>query len=253
MDFPIYYQAQRVTIEQLRTKSTFANSHPEMRRRLEAMLVASGGSVGIGTAWRSPASQDAERARRLATHTGAQMAPSDKSWHCAGGAADLVGDLGWASIHCGEFGLVMATWGGERWHFQPVELPHARPSGAPVDRYIGHHEVPANVLPPVLVEPPVGWPPFDANRQWWSLWPLSQSKPSLDVGDHGDAVRYLQGVLKFKAGQNIGNIDGVFGPRVRTAVRNYQTFWKHGGVAITVDGKVGMQETWPLIDWSAVH
>lgn len=256
MDYPYGYGSTRVTMEQLKAKQTWRNLHPEFARRLEALLVASNGTVGVGTAWRDPAQQDAERARRLATGTGAQMAPSDKSWHCAGGAVDLVGDQQWAKDNAHHFGLYYATWAGESlWHQQPDGLPHARPSGASVNDYIGHVEIVGIPPSPPVVPgpPPPSWPPFDPNLQWWSLYPLDLNKAPVQAGSHGDLVKYLQGVLKHKAGQNIGNIDGVFGPRTRTAVRNYQTFWFHGGVQIHVDGKVGMQETWPLIDWSAVN
>jgi hypothetical protein len=159
LTFPDGYQGRRVTLDQLRQHSTFANLHPEMRRRVEAMMIASGGTIGIGTGYRSPASQDAEYQRRRqlqaqGVHT-APMTPSSRSWHCAGGAVDLVGDTAWAGVHAPQFGLLQATWGGETWHFQPVELPHARPAGALVDEFIGHHGVPDVHEPQPVPAPPV--------------------------------------------------------------------------------------------------
>jgi hypothetical protein len=143
--YPDGYNGGRVTLDELRQHSTFSNLHPEFRRRVEAMLIASNGTVGIGTGYRSPASQDAEYRRRQqlqaqGVHT-APMTPSARSWHCAGAAVDLVGDTAWAGVHAPQFGLLQATWGNESWHFQPIELPHARPSGASPDRWLGHHEI----------------------------------------------------------------------------------------------------------------
>jgi hypothetical protein len=158
LTFPDGYQGNRVTLAQLRTHSTFANLHPEMRRRVEAMMVASGGTIGIGTGYRSPASQDAEYHRRQelnaqGIHT-APMTPSSRSWHCAGAAVDLVGDTRWAGVHAPQFGLVQATWGSETWHFQPIELPHARMTNSDPDRWIGHHEIPPTHTPlPVPAHP----------------------------------------------------------------------------------------------------
>lgn len=160
MTFPDGYRGNRVTLAQLRTHSTFANLHPEMRRRVEAMMIASGGTIGIGTGYRSPASQDAEYNRRQqlkaqGVHV-APMTPSSRSWHCAGAAVDLVGDTHWAGIHAPQFGLIQATWGGEVWHFQPVELPHARMTNSDPDRWLGHHEIVHTPLPVIRPAPYTG-------------------------------------------------------------------------------------------------
>ena len=94
--YPYGYGSQRLTMDELEQKNTIKHCHPEFWRRLRALLIAGNGAVGVGTAWRSATLQDDERARRRRLGTGAPMAPSNKSWHCAGAAADLVGDLSWA-------------------------------------------------------------------------------------------------------------------------------------------------------------
>ena len=244
---PFGYGSQRVTIAQLRTKATWRNSHPELRRRCEAMFIASGGTVGVGTAWRDPAAQDAERARRLRTHTGAQMAPSARSWHCAGGAIDIVGNQHWAKDNCHRFGLYYATWAGESlWHQQIDGMPHARPSGASVSMYVGHHEI---VDPPTHTpEPhPTGFPPFRPEHGEYSLWPFAKNKPTVRVGFHGDAAKYAQAVIKRNCGPAHAGmiVDGVWGPQSAQHFRGVQRFFgKH------VDGWIGT-EGWGVVDMLA--
>ena len=67
--------------------------------------------------------------------------------------------------------------------------------------------------------------------------PLSLTYPLLKRGSRGDKVKYLQYKLLSKF-YNPGEIDGIFGSRVDTAVRNFQ---KASG--LSVDGIVG-PKTW---------
>jgi hypothetical protein len=107
-------------------------------------------------------------------------------------------------------------------------------------RYVAGDNVPAGVL---LWEGSVApaIPPFDPENGKWSLWPFA-NKPAAKEGDAGDRVKYLQGVLKLKAAQDIGKIDGFFGPKTEQAVMNVQRLFKLG-----VDGWVGPR-TWQAID-----
>jgi Putative peptidoglycan binding domain len=240
---PYAYGSQRKTIDELRATATWRNTHPEVRRRFEAMFEASNWTVGVGTAWRDPRAQDAERARRIRTGTGAQMAPSANSWHCAGGAVDIVGNQHWAKDNCHLFGLYYATWAGESlWHQQPDGLPHARPSGASVEQFIGHAHIQGAPAPQPHPPAPDTFPAFDPCHGLFSLWPFATDKPFLQVGAHHEAAKYLQGVLKNKAGQPITVCDGIYGRQTMQAVINAQRYFK-----LTVDGKVGAQ-TWRLID-----
>lgn len=86
------------------------------------------------------------------------------------------------------------------------------------------------------------FPPFRPENGEWSLWPLVP-KPVVGVGATGDLVRYLQGVLRLKAGQRVV-IDGHFGPQTEAALRNLQLFFfgEHYGPAVTD------QRTWGVID-----
>jgi len=60
----------------------------------------------------------------------AHAAPPGRSFHedvvhGYAAAVDAIGDLKWAALHCEEYGLEQATWGGEVWHFQFTEFPHS--------------------------------------------------------------------------------------------------------------------------------
>ena len=69
----------------------------------------------------------------------------------------------------------------------------------------------------------------------------TSSHPILRNGSTGEAVRYLQESLT-KLGYNPGPIDGIFGPKTKTAVRSFQI-----AKGLVVDGIVG-NNTWAAID-----
>lgn len=161
--------------------------------------------------------------------------PQDSSaggggWKAFSGEGTPWGD--WLHIE-----TTLAGWGNEA----PIGLrPGLRLPGATDAAPLGEckcDEVQAAATPE--------WPPFDPPRGLWGLWPLA-AKPALKVGlrrtpEVNDATLYLQGVLKFKAGQTV-TVDGNFGPQTKKAVQNLQMFFK-----LKVDGVIGNQ-TWALID-----
>lgn len=104
-------------------------------------------------------------------------------------------------------------------------------------RYVLGEIVPQAVLD--FENPPTN-PVFDPENGKFALWPLA-NKASLRINSKGDMVKYLQGVLKTKAGQNI-NVNGVFDAQTEIAVKNIQRFF-----GLTVDGWVGKQ-TWTAVD-----
>lgn len=70
------------------------------------------------------------------------------------------------------------------------------------------------------------------------------SRPTVRQGSRGDDVRWLQQVLRDRAGQQIA-VDGIFGPATDQAVRNLQRFF-----GLTVDGIVG-PNTWGTVQFIA--
>ena len=149
------YGTDRLTLDQMATRQTWALLHPEFRRRLIALFdhaQASGTDLGIGEGWRS---SDVQRRTFLARHSevmsggccnfegkrwalippNAHAAPPGLSFHetcitTSGNvamAADLVGDLGFGKANAARFGLVeFSNVNDEPWHFQPAELPVSR-------------------------------------------------------------------------------------------------------------------------------
>lgn len=80
-------------------------------------------------------------------------------------------------------------------------------------------------------------------------WPQNGSKPTIQLGSTGDAVRYLEGALYWASGFTGIYVDPVgtwclFTNGDRSAVLSFQSWW-----GITVDGIVGPQ-TWNCIDTS---
>jgi len=153
------YGTQRLTLEQLETRRTWIDLHPEIRRRLIRMFDvarAGGHDLGIGEGARDPVQQEAEfyrrhnqvssggccsyKGKRWALKPGmAPIAPPGNSNHEKGildgfaMAADLVGwEDHWFDANCQRFGL--KNFGGaigpnvnnEEWHAQPVEFANSR-------------------------------------------------------------------------------------------------------------------------------
>lgn len=129
----------------------------------------------------------------------------------------------WLLEHAAEYGF---SWeSSESWHIR-LYTGDATPQ-AVLD--FEHHDPTSPI------------PPFDPVNAKWGLWPIA-TKPRIGLGATGDPVRYMQGVIFWKAGGNI-SIDGNFGPKTQARVKELQSFFN-----LTVDGWVGAQ-TWHTIDF----
>ena len=80
---------------------------------------------------------------------------------------------------------------------------------------------------------PQTWRSLQADRA------LIEQLPTLARGDYGNAVTVLQSTLD---PNQVGTVDGIFGRRTESAVKNFQA-----GTGLTVDGIVGSQ-TWKLVE-----
>lgn len=249
------YGTTRRTRAELLAWSRFAPVHPEVQRRVLAMLDAAraaGTDLGIGGAYRSPEEQAAlfeQRhdvtagdgccvwaGKRWQLVTGAHVAPPGRSYHepCAPDtsgnlrvlALDMVGwETGWLERNAGRF--LMRTFSGalaEPWHIQPVEIPTARVNYSPT----------ANRLMTFS----------DSTPAPYGLWPSRTDKPWLRTGMTHEAVYYAERVLAERAGQQVA-VDRTFTAGTATAVKNLQAFF-----GLVVDGVVGPQ-TWAVIDYLA--
>jgi peptidoglycan hydrolase-like protein with peptidoglycan-binding domain len=100
----------------------------------------------------------------------------------------------------------------------------------------------------VLATPwvPEALPPWDPQHGEFGGWPRRPDKPDIRLHTRGQAVRYLEAVLRHKVGQERVHVDRYFGKAARTALRQFQR--DHG---LTVDGWCG-DETWPVVDQVAL-
>jgi hypothetical protein len=130
------------------TSGVTGKMHPTMQQRVDQLIAASGGKVGLGTGYRSKAAQETmfrSRYRKTSSPvdaegkknwewdgsywehvSGAQAAPPGRSMHEIGLAADLTGDMSWVTANAARFGLKHFESMGEPWHVQPSELPNGR-------------------------------------------------------------------------------------------------------------------------------
>ncbi|BAY47306.1 peptidoglycan-binding domain 1 [Scytonema sp. HK-05] len=70
----------------------------------------------------------------------------------------------------------------------------------------------------------------------------SQSLPTLQSGNTGEAVRYLQRILNCLSYGPVAT-DANFGPQTETAVKNFQSNYP----PLAVDGVVGSQTWWQIV------
>lgn len=112
------------------------NLDATFRSRLLALFAASGGQLGFGEGYRTAEQQAAGAEAKPGI-----VAPQGKSWHEVGMAVDLTGPAvtnGWLEENAERFGLkTFANVNNEPWHVQPIEIPNARPQGAPAPSLSG--------------------------------------------------------------------------------------------------------------------
>jgi hypothetical protein len=262
--YPSGYGSRLDTLEQVRDRHQ-ADYHPEAWRRIEAAMVNAQGLLGladdqglcgIGGGARTREQQAANYAEDPNT-----FAPPDRSFHqiwdiwadgeTGAQAIDWVGRDGrhqeawaWLRDNGGLYGLkTFHNVNGEPWHSQMIGVPNSvsswRKAGHP-----GPETWDLGAVPP----PPPPPPPeveFGSDGDF-GLYPYNQNKPALRDGAVGNLVRYLQGVMKFRADQDHIAVDGDFGPQTEAAVVQVQLY-------TGVDPPTGVVEdsTWHIIDFLA--
>ena len=254
-----------LTLDELEQQQTWRHLHPEFKRRVAAMMeaaAAEGVPLGIGTGWRSFASQLAgfrRDPRRFAApgNSNHEGFPANGNGDRDAVAADMVPRPAWTwmEANCARFGLrTFRHVNNEPWHVQPVEIPASRGRRTvrwelpawplPLDRAVPTPEPtpPPPVVeptPPPVVEPP---PPPAAPHERIFL-PVNKTVLHPDSRDqlrgNGDVV--LLQVLAlglYAASQNetfdVGPLDGDYGPRTQAAARLMQAI-----NGLETDGIVG--------------
>ena len=240
MTYLFGYSGNRYTVEQLETFDTWNKVHPEVRRRVLAMVdgaAKAGYDLGIGSGWRSDKTQLAlflSRYYVVSCEVGydvrydgkcwrkkagvAPAAPPGRSYHESSDpmgyalAVDMLNvqpAIDWANAMDGFYWLKdFEAVNGEQWHYQPIEIPNSRRL-------------------------------YDGNVHTLGRWaPPKQCTVArtLKKGDTGTEVRCLQSTLKNhpQHPQPSLAVDGSFGSQTETAVKNYQNV-----KGLTVDGIAG--------------
>jgi nucleoid-associated protein YgaU len=70
---------------------------------------------------------------------------------------------------------------------------------------------------------------------------MAQLPPTVKTGSKGDAVKGLQNALDVRSSQDVGPIDGIFGPATENAVKEFQR-----GASLADDGIAGPR-TWEAL------
>jgi hypothetical protein len=165
--------------------------HSEYQRRFRAMMEAGKGKFSIGGAGRSSTQQErvfferhyavssggccSYQGKRYQLKSGAaHAAPPGRSFHEQvvygySAAVDAIGDLKWAALHCEEYGLEQATWGGEVWHFQFTEFPHSvsqwKAQGSPPPQKWSFPNTPIPIPPTPTPIPPTPTVPSKSRKK----------------------------------------------------------------------------------------
>jgi hypothetical protein len=263
--YPNGYGKQLLTMEDLRTRHG-PQMHPEYARRLFACLADAHGLVGIGGGWRSTKMQADSYARApntfappgLSFHESHRWASGSESY----AAVDTVGRDGrhdsawnWMRDNAGRFGL-KTFWNvnGEPWHVQFSDLPNGvsswKAAGCPDPAQFAlpgggasSTSVPMSMSSATSVSSNTS---ADSGTRY-GAHRANDDKPVLQIGWHGDLVRYVQLVISNEAGGRI-TVDGDFGPKTEGRVKDVQFFFE-----LAPTGMVDWNGTWQIIDHLAGH
>jgi len=207
----------------------------------------------------------------------------DGAYWMNGAARNVLTNYGawqWIRAYLTGYGLCWA-WDEEDeepWHWHLFQI------GAPS---VIAYENAVNPPPPPPPPPPPEVPTFDPLNRQYSLWPLNPQKEVLRLGAEGDAVKYLQGVLRNEGSrfaswflamgyipQYYGNsmnprwlqmtafrdmstnmvVDGKYGEVSVNTVKFFQSAFANTAFdgkeygSMVPDGVVGNAQTWPVID-----
>lgn len=220
---------------------------PEFRRRLRALFDAAmdaGYDAGIGGGARTRAEQQAAfdrdpgnfaRPGNSYHENDSYVDPQGNRWAVAIDAVPAGAARTWMKQNAHRFGIRAVD---DDWHLQPVEVPNSRRNYRPGVHVLAVYPLPSTLPPPDPTPiPPTS--PIPNPTPGGSV--VNVTVVSVRRGSTGGWVRKCQAILNANMGQDVGAVDGRFGPRTELGVRNVQTFF-----GLTVDGICGPQ-TWTIL------
>lgn len=249
-NYPYGYGDVTLTWDEMMTKRTVYNLHPEVQRRLKALIefaAESGVPLGVGTGWRvQPINKPGFAAPGNSWHESCPVNPVSATAL----AIDTVPNTSWnwMHMHCGKFGFKHFTYvNNEPWHIQPVEIPTSRRFATTLPALTifnlpgGVGEVPAPIPPQPV--PPSTTEPYDLNLVKNTLTPDNRAA----MTGNGDVYLVQQISIGWfdqsgNSDLDCGKPDGDYGPRTQQAVRTMQAV-----CGLTVDAQCGPKT------WAGIH
>jgi hypothetical protein len=119
-----------LTWDQMMTKKTVRNLHPEVRRRFKALIeaaAAAGVHLGVGTGWRVQPNPPPPGFAKPGNswHESCPVSPTTETALAIDTVCDVSWD--WLEHHCAVYGFRTFRYvGKEPWHIQPIEIPASR-------------------------------------------------------------------------------------------------------------------------------
>jgi len=232
-----------LTWEEMLIKKTVNHLHPEVQRRLHALIHTAyelGIPLGVGTGWRVQPDPPP-----------AGFAKPGNSWHesCPTNpqsrtalAIDMVPNVSWNWMeeHCGSFGFrTFRNVNREPWHIQPTEISASRryATSLPALYTWDLPDLP-NVTPPPPVEPP---PVVVVTPPSTGVFTVQGYRKTVKQGSNGKMAKMCQQQINLLSGQGVVE-DGDFGPQSVNALKNIQSLF-----GLTADGICGAQ-TWQALE-----
>ena len=228
--YPYGYGSVRLSWDQMMTKSTVYNLHPELRRRFHALIDYAHSrtvSLGVGTGWRVQPNPPPPgfASPGNSWHESCPVSPTSQTAL----AIDTVPTASWPWMenNCKAYGLRTFKYvNNEPWHIQLVETPTSRKYARtlpPINTNFVLPTTPGQPSQPGPTPPtqPVG--KFTLQLQKTTLDPSNQAA----LRGNGDVflIQYVAaGLFRQTNSPNFdcGKPDGDYGPRTQTAVREIQ-------------------------------
>lgn len=224
-----------LTWDQMMTKKTVYNLHPEVQRRFKALIEAAAGvgiPLGVGTGWRVQPNPPPPG-----------FASPGNSWHescpvsptsITAMAIDTVPNTSWPwmNLHCANYGFRhFANVGNEPWHIQPTEISASRKYATTLPP-LHTWDLPGQPPPPPKPTPP---PTTGAT------YAVNGYRQDVKQGTQGKMAKMCQQQINLIAGQGIAE-DGNFGSQSVAALKNVQAV-----LGVPADGWCGKQ-TWQAFE-----